>query len=199
MLQQKLIASGHGVVLLRSSVPQTNERRASLSRKRLMIELTGLRTSCVLIDRFRAGLNGRCSRRRKAALHSNVGCWEWWGRRCGRGRRHCANPAPVVFISRVAISVGTSGGVRPRSFARLAPAFAALAPPLGTISGLRQRRNLRRSDCRSRSILDQGRPDRLGRSGSGVHELEHCPSYQLILPPVNFRMCLAGLSTEPFR
>ncbi|MGY4432887.1 hypothetical protein ACVWWO_005364 [Bradyrhizobium sp. F1.13.1] len=40
------------------------------------------------------------------------------------------------------------------AFARLAPTFATFAPALGSITGLRQRGNLRRSDYRSRSLLD---------------------------------------------
>jgi hypothetical protein len=64
-----------------------------------------------------------------------------------------------------------SGGVRPRAFAPLAPPFAAFAPPLGTVSGLPQRRNLRRSDYLGRNFLDQRLPKRFGRAGARMQVL----------------------------
>ena len=76
----------------------------------------------------------------------------------------------------------TSRGVRSRAFARLATKFAAFAPPLGTVNGLPQRRNLHWGHYRSRSLLDQGRLDRFGSGGASFHELEHCPPFGRDLP-----------------
>ncbi|MEY9418006.1 MOSC domain-containing protein YiiM [Bradyrhizobium japonicum] len=42
-----------------------------------IVELTGLRTPCVLIDRFRTGLKRRSCRRRRRALHSESTSWAW--------------------------------------------------------------------------------------------------------------------------
>lgn len=44
-----------------------------------VIELTGLRTPVSSSTTSGPVWNGRCSRRRKRALHSNVGCWAWCG------------------------------------------------------------------------------------------------------------------------
>ncbi|WP_245444377.1 hypothetical protein [Bradyrhizobium sp. Y36] len=42
-----------------------------------VVELTGLRTPCVLIDRFRTGLKRQVVSSAKRALHSDAASWAW--------------------------------------------------------------------------------------------------------------------------
>ncbi|WP_376707377.1 MOSC domain-containing protein [Bradyrhizobium japonicum] len=44
-----------------------------------VVELTGLRTPCVLIDRFRAGLKRQVLSSSETGLRSNPGCLAWYG------------------------------------------------------------------------------------------------------------------------
>ncbi|MGY4411806.1 hypothetical protein ACVWW4_003542 [Bradyrhizobium sp. LB7.1] len=44
-----------------------------------IVELTGLRTPCVLIDRFRAGLKQQVLSSAETGPPFNPGCWAWYG------------------------------------------------------------------------------------------------------------------------
>ncbi|MGC2085555.1 MAG: MOSC domain-containing protein [Bradyrhizobium sp.] len=71
-----------------------------------VIELTGLRRPCVLIDRFGAGLKRQVlSSVETGPQFKCGGPWCGSGRRPGRGWRRRARPAPVVLISCLAGSV----------------------------------------------------------------------------------------------
>jgi len=84
------------------------------------------------------------------------------------------------------------GGVRPSSFARLAAAFSALAPPLRTIGGLPQRRNHRLfGDPRAR-LVGRHRLDWLRRRPC-FHEFENLPPLGSQPPPA------AGAFDQPLR
>jgi hypothetical protein len=128
------------------------------------VELTGLRTPCVLIDRFQAGLKRqvlssaepdppfKCGVLGVVRAAGAVAAGD-----CARARL----PSSSFRALRLCRTLQeTFALARSRASRRR---FAAFAPPPGSAT---QRSNLRRSDYRSRSLLDQGRLDRFGRNGA---------------------------------
>ncbi|WP_244553723.1 MOSC domain-containing protein [Bradyrhizobium arachidis] len=79
-----------------------------------IIELTGLRTPCILIERFQAGLKRQVASSEGTALHSNAECLAW----CG--------PAELL------------GPVIPRGFGSRSP--FVITGPLGLVAQLFARR-----------------------------------------------------------